>query len=108
MCASASVLTDLPPLLKWTVTLIGGGGLAGLIQGASVLLRLKSTAFTGGLANPVVSTGELVGATVTALLAVVIPLVCLIVVMAVIVLGVHASGRLMFGRGTIPPATPAT
>lgn len=108
MLAAASVLTDLPPLLKWTVTLIGGGGLAGLIQGASVLLRLKSAAFTGGLANPVVSTGELVGATVTALLAVVIPVVCLIAVVAVIVLGFRASGRLMFGRGTTPPVTPAT
>ncbi len=108
MLASASVLTDLPPLLKWTVTLLGGGGLAGLIQGASVLLRLKSAAFTGGLANPVVSTGELVGATVTALLAVVIPLFCLIAVVAVIVLGFRASGRLMFGRGAVPPANPAT
>lgn len=108
MLAAASVLTDLPPPLKWTVTLIGGGGLAGLIQGASVLLRLKSATFTGGLANPVVSTGELVGATVTALLAVVIPVVCLIAVVAVIVLGFRAGGRLMFGRGTAPPVPPAT
>ncbi len=108
MLASASVLTDLPPLLKWTVTLVGGGGLAGLIQGASVLLRLKSTALTGGLANPVVSTGELIGATVTALLAVVIPVVCLVAVVVLIVLAFRASGRLMFGRSTAPPATPAT
>jgi hypothetical protein len=107
MLASASVLPDLPPLLKWSVTLIGGGGLAGLIQGASVLLRLKSAAFTGGLANPVVSTGELVGASVTALLAVVIPVFCLIAVVAVIVLGFRASGRLMFGRGAVSPANPA-
>jgi hypothetical protein len=107
MLASASVLTDLPPLLKWTVTLIGGGGLAGLIQGASVLLRLKSAALTGGLANPLVSTGELVGAAVTALLAVVIPVVCLVAVVVLIVLAFRASGRLMFGRGTAPPAIPS-
>lgn len=108
MFASASVLTDLPPLLKWTVTLIGGGGLAGLIQGTSVLLRIKSAALTGGLANPVISTGELIGATVTALLAVVIPVFCLAAVVVLIVLAFRASGRLMFGRSTTPPVTPAT
>src|SRR5262245_28422198 len=58
MVAAASVMTDLPPLLKWTATIIGGGGVAGLIQAASVLLRFKSTALTGGLGNPVVATGE--------------------------------------------------
>jgi len=62
MLAAASVVTDLPPLLKWSTVIIGGGGAAGLIQGASVLLRLKSGALTGGLANPLVSTAELAGA----------------------------------------------
>ena len=42
MVASASVMVDLPPVLKWGVALIGGGGAAGLLQGATVLLRLKS------------------------------------------------------------------
>ena len=107
MLASASVLTDLPPLLKWTVTLIGGGGLAGLIQGASVLLRFKSTAFTGGLANPVVSTVELAGAVLTALLAILLPLLCLVAVVGLIGAAFRATGRLMFGRGTTPPAAPA-
>ena len=106
MLASASVLPDLPPLLKWTVTLIGGGGLAGLIQGASVLLRLKSAAFTGGLANPLISTSELVGATITALLAVVVPILCLVAVVVLLVIAFRASGRLLFGRGAAPPATP--
>lgn len=72
--AAASVVTDLPPLIKWTVTIIGGGGIAGLVQASSVLLRFKSTALTGGLANPVVATLELVGAVVTALLAIMVPL----------------------------------
>jgi Domain of unknown function (DUF4126) len=105
--ASASVLTDLPPLLRWTVTLIGGGGLAGLIQGASVLVRLKSATFTGGLGNPVVSTAELIGATLTALLAVMLPLLCLLAVLVALVLAFRASGRLMFGRGGGTPTLPA-
>jgi hypothetical protein len=59
---AAAVITDLPPLLKWSTAVIAGGGAAGLTQGLTSLLRVKSTMLTGGLANPVVSTGELGGA----------------------------------------------
>ncbi len=102
MVASAAVITDLPPLLKWTVTIIGGGGAAGLIQGASVLLRLKSTALTGGLANPVIATGELLGAVGLALLALVLPLVALIGVVLLLLLAFRATGRVVFGRPQVP------
>lgn len=78
MIAAASVITDLPPLLKWTATIIGGGGAAGLIQAASVLLRIKSTALTGGLGNPVVATGEAVGSVVTSIAAIIVPLVAVV------------------------------
>jgi hypothetical protein len=102
MLASASVLTDLPPFLKWTVTIIGGGGAAGLIQGASVLLRLKSTALTGGAGSPVVSTAELLGAVGTALLAILLPLVCFIAVVALLIFAFRATGRILFGRRPAP------
>lgn len=106
--ASAAVVTDLPPLLKWTVAIVGGGGAAGLIQGTSVLFRLKSTALTGGFANPVVATAELLGAAATALLAILLPLVCLVAVVALLALGFRTTGRLLFGRGSaaIPPPRP--
>lgn len=96
--ASAAVITDLPPLLKWGAALVGGGGVAGLIQGTSVLFRLKSTTLTGGVANPVVATAELIGATGTALLAIFLPLLCLAAVIGLIVLAFRATGRLLFGR----------
>ena len=102
MVASASVLTDLPPLVKWTVALIGGGGAAGLIQGATVLLRMKSLAFTGGAGNALVATVELLGATGTVVLALVVPLLCLIVLTAFCVWAFRRLGRVVFGR----PATP--
>jgi hypothetical protein len=102
MLATASVVTELPPLLKWSVAIIGGGGAAGLIQGASVLLRLKSTALTGGLANPVVSTAELAGAAGTALLAVLVPLIGLALVLALLFVAFRATGRLIFGRRPSP------
>jgi hypothetical protein len=100
--ASAAVMADLPPVLKWGVALIGGGGAAGLLQGATSLLRMKSTATTGGLANPVVATGELVGAGVTAWLALFVPVVGALLVVAALVAFVwwatRRVGRLLFGR----------
>src|SRR6476660_2833983 len=36
---SAAVITDLPPMLKWTTAIIAGGGVAGLTQGVTALLR---------------------------------------------------------------------
>jgi uncharacterized protein DUF4126 len=83
MIAAASVMTDLPPLLKWTMTIIGGGGAAGAIQAATVLLRLKSTALTGGLGNPMVATLELIGSVVMAFLAIALPLLALLVALGV-------------------------
>jgi len=100
--ASASVLTDLPPILKWAVTIVGGGGAAGLLQGASVLLRLKSTTLTGGMGNPAVSTAELLGAILTALLAILVPLVCLAAVVALVILAFRATGHILFGRRSSP------
>jgi hypothetical protein len=100
--ATASVVTDLPPVVRWGVALIGGGSAAGLVQGATVLMRLKSGAFTAGLANPVVSAGELVGAAVLATLALLVPVVCLLLVAVGSVLMFKAAGRVLFGRRARP------
>ncbi len=83
--ASAAAITDLPPVLTWGIALIGGGGAAGLLHGATSLLRLKSTAVTGGAANPVISTGEFIGALVTSALALLVPVVCGVVLLVVLV-----------------------
>ncbi len=58
IAVSAAVMTDLPPMLKWTLAIIAGGGAAGLTQGATTLIRGASTATTAGLGNPLVATGE--------------------------------------------------
>ncbi len=55
---SAAVMTDLPPMVKWTTAIIAGGGVAGLTQGVTAALRANSTALTGGLGNLVISTAE--------------------------------------------------
>jgi hypothetical protein len=69
---TASIVTGMSPLLKWTLALIAGGGIAGLVQGGTVVTRAASTATTGGLGNPLFATIELGAATalsITALLA---------------------------------------
>jgi len=98
MVASASVMVDLPPVLKWGVALIGGGGAAGLLQGATVLLRLKSLAATGGAANALVSTVELFGATGTVILAIVLPFVCLALAILFCLWVFRKAGHIVFGR----------
>ncbi len=76
----AAVTTDVPPMVKWTAAIVAGGGVAGLTQGVTALLRVKSTVLTGGIGNAVLSTAELVGAILVSVLALVAPLAALGVV----------------------------
>lgn len=99
--ATASVVTDLAPFLRWTLALIAGGGIAGIVQGSTVLLRAKSSAFTGGIGNPVVSTGELLAAMGTALLAIILPVVCIALIAILIAFVLQKFGRLVFGKTRI-------
>jgi hypothetical protein len=84
---SASTMVDIPPLIRWTVALIAGGGVAGLVQSATVLARAKSTLFTAGIGNPVFAAGELTGSIVTCFLAVLFPL-AIIVIIPLVVIGI--------------------
>jgi Domain of unknown function (DUF4126) len=105
--ASAAVMVDVPPAVMWPVAVIAGGGVAGLTKGSTALLRAKSGAMTGGLANPVVSTVETVGATGVALLAIVLPLLTLAALVALLYWATRKAGRVLFGRRR-PPAPPAS
>jgi len=77
---AAAVMTDLPPLVKWTTAVIAGGGAAGVTQGLTSLLRAKSTVMTGGLGNHVLATGEWGGALLVSLLALAFPLIAVALV----------------------------
>ena len=78
--ATASMVGDVSPFLRWTLAIIAGGGIAGLVQGSSVLVRGASTAHTAGLANPVVSTGELAASILGTLISIIFPIVSFILV----------------------------
>jgi Domain of unknown function (DUF4126) len=56
---SAAVMTDVPPMVKWTAAVIAGGGIAGVTQGVTAALRANSTVWTGGLGNLIIATAEL-------------------------------------------------
>jgi len=92
---SAAVITDLPPLIKWSTAIIAGGGVAAITQGVTTLVRAKSTAFTAGLGNPVISTVEMIAAVVVALLAVLAPLIAIALVAAFCLFVVRAVRRFL-------------
>jgi len=66
--------------VKWAIAMIAGGGTAGVVQGATVIARGTSSATTGGIGNPAVSTAELGGSVLTASLAVLVPIIAAILV----------------------------
>jgi hypothetical protein len=70
----AAVTASLPPAVRVSLAFIAGGGTAALVQGATVLARFKSTALTGGLANPLLALVELGASAAVSLLAVLAPL----------------------------------
>ncbi len=82
---SGAVVTDFPPLIKWSLALIAGGGIAGTIHAATGLIRLKSSALTGGAGNPVVSTAEAGSSVALSAIAIFIPAVAVLIVGIMIV-----------------------
>jgi hypothetical protein len=104
--ASASVMTDVPPYVLWPVAIIAGGGVAGLTKGGAALVRAKAGLATAGIANPVVSTAETVGALGMTALAIAVPLLSLLAIIVFLAWAVRKAGRILFGRR--PRAEPDT
>ena len=75
---TAAMLGDISPWMKWSLAAIAGGGAAGAVQVTTTVARGASSVLTGGLGNWVVSTGEGIGAVITAILAIVVPILVFI------------------------------
>lgn len=100
--ATAAMLAGIDdPVLKWGLALIAGGGAAGAVQAGSVVARAASTATTGGLGNPVVSTLEWMGALLVTVLAFLAPV---LVALGLVLLVAGLVRRLARRRPTAPPA----
>jgi Domain of unknown function (DUF4126) len=101
---TAAATPDLPPLVRWTLALVAGGGAAGLVHAGTALLRLKSSAFTAGAGNSVVATGELVGSVVLSLLALLAPLLAGAAAVILLVILARRVVRLLGERRRTRPA----
>jgi len=85
---AASVITDMDPMLKWTLAIIAGGGAATLTSLLSNGVHHASTAVSAGFANPVVSTAESAGTVAASVLSIAIPALSVVFVIALIVMSV--------------------
>jgi len=94
---SAAVMADVPPMVKWTAAVIAGGGVAGLTQGLTGILRAHSTVLTGGLGNSIIATAELGGAVLISFLALVAPAAAIALVMLFLLVAIRLVRRLFRG-----------
>ena len=94
---SAAVMTDMPPMVKWTAAVIAGGGVAGLTRGLTGVLRAHSTVLTGGLGNFVISTAELGCAVLISFLALAAPIAAIALVALFLYVTMRLLRRLLRG-----------
>lgn len=70
---------EMSQFASWASAIIVGGGTATAVQMSTVAVRGISTATTGGIANPLVSTGEWISALIVSVMAFVVPVLVVIV-----------------------------
>jgi hypothetical protein len=80
---------EMSQFASWAAAIIVGGGTATAVQMGTVAVRGVSTATTGGIANPLVSTGEWIGAIVVSVLSLIVPILVVIVGIILMVLAVR-------------------
>lgn len=77
---TAAVLTDVDPVVRWTLAILAGGGSATIFQGLTTGARQLSSLTTLGLGNPLLATGETALSTTLAVLAIAVPLAAFLLV----------------------------
>jgi hypothetical protein len=91
-----STVAGLDPVVTWSLAIISGGGTATAIKGVTTTTRLGSTATTGGVANPLVSSVETSTSMVMSVFSIFLPVVAIILVIIVL------AGVLWFYRKIRP------
>ena len=90
---TASMVTDVSPLLQWSLAAVVGGGVATTVSAGTAVARGHSTTFTLGFANPAVSLLELVLAGGLSVGAAIVPVLSLVFVGALLLLCAFLIGR---------------
>jgi hypothetical protein len=103
---AASSIVQMDPLLKWTLALIAGGGTAAIFHGSTALLRGASTALTGGISNHAVATAELGIAAGLSILAIALPVLSIVVIIALLIFltgkGIRKFAKSRKTEGVLP------
>ncbi|SHF46289.1 protein of unknown function [Arenibacter palladensis] len=81
-----STVSNLDPVITWTLAIIAGGGTATAIKGASATGRLASTASTGGTANPVIALVETGTAAVVTTASIFAPILAAFLVLVILII----------------------
>jgi hypothetical protein len=81
-----STIAGLDPVVTWSLAIIAGGGTATAIKGAGATGRLASTASTGGMGNPVVSTIETGTALVVTTASIFFPILAAVLVIIILLI----------------------
>ncbi len=90
---AASVITDMHPLLRWTLAVIAGGGVAALTSLISNGTHGLSTVVSGGAANPAVSGGETAFSVIAAILSIVVPVLAILLIVMVLIIAFRLLRR---------------
>ncbi len=80
----ASVVTDMSPMLKWSLAVIAGGGLSMTIHSGTTLTRGASSLTTGGLGNNLVSSGENFSSILISVVAIISPIIAIVIILILI------------------------
>lgn len=86
---SVSFMTELPPMVQWTLGIIVGGGTAAIIKTAAGATRLGSSASTGGFANWLIATFEHFASFVMSILSYLIPVIMGIIAVFVFIYSIY-------------------
>jgi hypothetical protein len=101
---TASVVTDVSPLLRWSLAVIAGGGAAATTQALTTAVRHVSTLATFGIGNPLVATAEAGGSVVLTAVSLVAPLLAAALAAAGLVLLVVVVQRWRRSAAAARPA----
>ncbi|MGS2761600.1 DUF4126 domain-containing protein [Sinomicrobium sp. M5D2P9] len=96
--AVVSTTAGLDPAMTWTIALIGGGGTATAIKGASSATRLTSSVTTAGLGNPIISTIETIISAILSAISIFLPMVAVIFVIVILFIVFRFYRRIRPGR----------
>ncbi len=81
---SASVITDMSPVLKWTLAIIAGGGISATIHMTTTATRGMSAVATAGVGNNIVASLENILSTLISILALISPLFAVILILIIV------------------------